>query len=666
MSRFYKFLQSKLRRNVIYAALLGLVIFAYIWAVFYITALLNYRPEYYAVITAMAVLIAAIGFHPLELKLRELTDRFFYRQRAGYHQTITHLLKNLSSCSDLSRLAECLTSTINDELKVENLALFLRGSSQQTYEIVHSNNWRELLGIWHNDPLVQYMLEHRKIIWKENLLSGTLLKNDPQAQEVFNKMNALETEIVIPFLEDKELVGFLMLGRRASGEPYFKEDLKLLELLSSQTVLALRNTHLFEISQNKVKELTMLFEVSRLVSSTLDIDEIYTNIIKEVIQVINVDRGILFFYNDQHKELRSVAGYAANDPANPDLVGMVLQVEDSVLGRIFKAGNPVLVPHTTRNTEYVKRLGADNYVAVPMKAKEKVIGLLTIDNAPSQRPLDNLNMDLLMTLAGQMAIAIENARLYDDAQERIKELSRLNRVSSLGTMVAGIAHEIKNPLTALDMCVQLLDISKGSPETWAEFGPIISTEIKRLKDIVEEFLGFARTPEINVQTVGLTELTEKVCNLVKTQAKQENVELVLKLEDNVQIKADTQKFTQVLLNLILNAIQAMPKNRPFKGYVELSAKKDEVKENKINIMVKDNGCGISKENQKKLFQPFFTTKQSGTGLGLSIAHKIIEEHGGMIKVDSRVNFGTTFTIQLPIVKQTIPEKLKTEQTTRSA
>ncbi|MDR2432005.1 MAG: GAF domain-containing protein [Candidatus Margulisbacteria bacterium] len=414
--------------------------------------------------------------------------------------------------------------------------------------------------------------------------------------------------------------------------------------------LFLQVLKLWQISHNKIKELNTLSDVSRLVSSTLNIQEIYGSIIKAVIQVINVDRGILFLYNDQAKELRSEAGYGAEEEL---LLDITLQVENSVLGRIFKEGKPRLVPHTTRNTEYVKRLGADTYVAVPMKAKEKVIGLFTIDNARTGRPLANLNMDLLMALAGQMAVAIENARLYEDAQEKIKELSRLNRVSSLGTMVAGIAHEIKNPLTALDMCVQLLDASKGSQQFWNEFGPVIGAEIKRLKAIVEEFLNFARTPEIKMQTVELKDIAGRVFNLVRPQAGQDNVELVLNIEDGLKIRVDAQKFTQVVLNMLLNSIQAMPPNRPFKGYIELGARRDPFN-SKVNITIRDNGAGIAKEDQEKLFQPFFTTKQKGTGLGLSIAAKIIEEHGGAIKVESQVNFGTTFTIQLPLVKARRP------------
>ncbi|MDR1998104.1 MAG: GAF domain-containing protein [Candidatus Margulisbacteria bacterium] len=463
---------------------------------------------------------------------------------------------------------------------------------------------------------------------------------------------------VQPNLRDFILLGLLALaysGALFYSAALLRHRLEYFALAVGLTALiaalVLQIIRLLQTSQKRVGELTMLLEVSRLVNSTLDIQEIYSSVIQTVLRAVKVDRGILFLYDEQRKELRSAAGYAAGQQQAQDFSGMVLQVDNSVLGRIFKAGNPVLVPHPTYNTEYVKRLGADTYVAVPMQAKEKVIGLLTIDNVLSKRPLHNLNMALLMTLAGQLAVAIENAGLYADAREKIKELTRLNRVSSLGTMVAGIAHEIKNPLTALKMFTQLMEEHKGSRQFWDEFGPIIGAEIGRLETIIEEFLSFARTPEIKMQTVNFTDIAEKIFKLVKAQARRENVEIALNIEDGVRVRADTQKFMQVILNMLLNAIQAMPPGRPFKGYVELSARQTD---RSVYIMVKDNGGGISREDQEKLFQPFFTTKQKGTGLGLSIARKIVEEHGGAIKVESEVNFGTTFTIKLPAVKQAQP------------
>jgi signal transduction histidine kinase len=228
-----------------------------------------------------------------------------------------------------------------------------------------------------------------------------------------------------------------------------------------------------------------------------------------------------------------------------------------------------------------------------------------------------------------------------------QQVRRSDRVSALGTMVAGVAHEIKNPLTSMKMFVQLMEEHKHDKNFWEEYGSIIATEVERLETIIEDFLGFARTPEVNIKPVCLKDIVNKVFQLVKTQSRKENVDIAMNIEEDMAINCDTQKIMQVFLNLILNAIQAMPQDRAEKGSVEFNARKD-VANKKVAIQVKDNGIGISKENLDKLFTPFFTTKIKGNGLGLSIAHKIIEEHQGTIDVKSEIGKGTTFFISLPL------------------
>ena len=393
----------------------------------------------------------------------------------------------------------------------------------------------------------------------------------------------------------------------------------------------------------KNKELLLLAEISQLIGSTLDIREIYGKLLKSVIEAVGIDRGILLIYNDQKKVLEAAAWHGMADAA---VQSMSLPVAGSVFGRIYKSGKPKLVPHASP-TEYVQKLSADTYLAVPMKTREKFIGLLALDNAVSRRPLKNFNEDLLVAVAGQLAAAIENARLYEDAQEKVQELRHLNRVASLGTMAAGVAHNIKNPLTAMKMAVQMADIYTDKRQFWEEHGSIIGEEIKRLEDTVENFLGFARKLEMQMQTVNLAELAGKVYDLLKVQARTAGTELNIDVPEEIYILADPQTFRQVIVNLLLNALEAMPKDR--KGRVEISAAADSMKDTAV-IMVRDNGIGISKEHQRKLFTPFFTTKTKGNGIGLADVHRIIEEHRGRIKVTSELGKGTTFTIHVPLVK----------------
>jgi PAS domain S-box-containing protein len=767
-----QFLNFKIKRNLLYAAFIGCVLWVYIVVLLSLLDTLKRFPDLFFFVIAFGVIFAALGFGPLELMIRSFTNSIFYKKRAGYHTIITEMLKTMSANSELGNLTELIVSTIYNEMKIESIAFYLKSADQTHYEIINQHNWESLQGISMGDELVACIRQEKRILSKDHLMHFLMRsKQRLKQKQLFYKLNSYHAEVAVPFFENDDLLGFLLLGKKASGDPYYEEELHLLELIGNQSVLGLKGSRLFEISQNRVKEFAALFEVGRLMSSTLDITEIFTTIIKAVIQVVNIDRGILFLYDDKKEELYSVTGYGAKEK---DVLGITLKVGDSVLGRIFKAGVPVLVPHTTRQTEYVKRLGVQSYIVVPMKAKNRIIGLLTLDNAPSGRTLENINMDLLMTLAGQMGIAIENAKLYDEAQEKVKQLSALNenisnlksynediletmpsgvisfdtdgrivtfnamaelitgwsateaihggkekiwsqfpellhavstectnvevpytdrsgkkkplnittkqlrdrdehsigmlsvltdiselklleqqirrsdRVSALGTMVAGVAHEIKNPLTSMKMFVQLMEEHKADKNFWEEYGSIIATEVERLETIVEDFLGFARTPDVHFKEICLKDITTKVYQLVKTQSRKENVEIIIDIDDSIKIKVDIQRIMQVFLNLVLNAIQAMPQKRPEKSWVKFSAVKD-VPNKIVSIVVADNGIGISKENLEKLFTPFFTTKIKGTGLGLSIAHKIIEEHGGNIDVKSELGVGTTFSITLPLV-----------------
>ncbi|GBR77565.1 hypothetical protein RDn1_224 [Candidatus Termititenax dinenymphae] len=391
------------------------------------------------------------------------------------------------------------------------------------------------------------------------------------------------------------------------------------------------------------KELLKFAEISQIIASTLDTSEVYDNLVKLVVEAVNVDRGIL--YIDRNDTLISVAGYGA---PREHLLNNKLDKNTSVFGRLYRDGKPQLM-QASRQTDVIKRLDAGKYYVVPVGTRHKMIGLLAVDNKISNRSLEDLDEDLLVALAGQLAVAIENARRYEDSQEKVRELARLDRQAQVGLMVSDITHQIKNPLAAMKMAAQLAEMYPDKQQFWAEYGSIITDEIKRLENVVETFLGFTRKKEIKIQPVDLEEIIRKVLDMIKVQAHQQNVELVLQSAEPLHILADAQSFQEVILNLLNNAIEAMPKNH--KGRIEITAAADTVKSAAI-LTISDNGCGISKENQKKLFTPFFTTKVKGNGFGLPYVHRIIEEeYKGRIEVTSELNVGTTFTIQIPLAEE---------------
>ena len=224
-----------------------------------------------------------------------------------------------------------------------------------------------------------------------------------------------------------------------------------------------------------------------------------------------------------------------------------------------------------------------------------------------------------------------------------EQLRRADRLSALGELSAGMAHEIRNPLGSIKGAVEILRDDYAPEDAKYEFIQILLKETDRLNHIVQEFLGFARPKQPEFQLVDLNDSLESLLTLTGQEAKKTGVSVVKKLDAGIgKRNLDAGLLKQAFLNLILNAIQAMPQGGTLTVQSALLGDAVEVK-------IADTGVGIPEEGRKKLFTPFFTTKKNGTGLGLAITYRIIENHRGTIAVQSEPGKGTTFSVKLPII-----------------
>lgn len=230
--------------------------------------------------------------------------------------------------------------------------------------------------------------------------------------------------------------------------------------------------------------------------------------------------------------------------------------------------------------------------------------------------------------------------------EAEEQLRRADRLSALGELSAGMAHEIRNPLGSIKGTAEILreDFSPGDKKY--EFLQIMLKEINRLDRILSEFLMFARPAMPELRDTDLNRLIKSVLELVDRQAAGSGIDISFDARKPIAVKADEGLITQAFLNLTLNAVQAMPDGGRLTIENEMISSKDG-KGSMCRISFTDTGVGIPKENQKRLFNPFFTTKKEGTGLGLAITHRIIEAHGGTISLESREGNGSVFTVTLP-------------------
>ena len=236
----------------------------------------------------------------------------------------------------------------------------------------------------------------------------------------------------------------------------------------------------------------------------------------------------------------------------------------------------------------------------------------------------------------------ELRRVYGELQNNLEHLKRAGRMSALGHMSAGLAHEIRNPLAGIDGAAAILRDQPQNESTRMEFLDIIQKETRRLDRLVTNFLEFARPRAPAMQPVDIGSLVQSVVSVIKQTAARHNVEFTLDVPAHLPpLPCDSGQIKQVLLNLMLNSVQAMPSG----GSVTISAG---MRNDAVLVRVCDTGTGIPASEVESIYDPFFTTKETGTGLGLPTAYQIIEQHGGELKLERTGPAGTCFVFTLPI------------------
>jgi len=263
---------------------------------------------------------------------------------------------------------------------------------------------------------------------------------------------------------------------------------------------------------------------------------------------------------------------------------------------------------------------------------------LSHETTTTIRPLRGLLGEIAISI-NQLAEKLHETRRHRDALE--VQVLRANRLAGLGALAAGVAHEIRNPLTAIKGYSQVLDDELAQDDPKREYTSIVVKEVNRLDRIVDGLLAFARPSVSKFALADLNEIIEETLVLVERSAIQGRISLHKEYGENVLAEVDNEQLKQVLLNLLLNACQAIPDQGTIKIVTQQDGKS-------VYISIIDSGLGIAAETEEKLFDPFFTTREKGTGLGLSIVHQLIDLHQGEIEVHNASPGGTEFKVILPI------------------
>ena len=295
-------------------------------------------------------------------------------------------------------------------------------------------------------------------------------------------------------------------------------------------------------------------------------------------------------------------------------------------------------------------------VCVPFIGAKQLLGFAALGRQHGMRAYSAGDLDLLSRVASEASIALQNARLYEELRKSREIISRAGRLSAIGTLAAGVAHEIRNPLVSIQTFFQLAPSRLDDEEFMTSFLSLAEHEVQRISDLISELLMFAKSPSPAVREVDLNEIVERVITLLSPQAHSGRITLVKKAGLGLPpVLGDGDQLMQVCLNLCLNAIQATPEN----GQVIVETRENQHEgEATCEILVVDSGEGIPVEIRESIFDPFFTTKDKGSGLGLAICHQIVVESGGFMTVESVEGHGSTFHVSLPAAPKSVGDGSK--------
>ncbi len=481
-------------------------------------------------------------------------------------------------------------------------------------------------------------------------------------------------QVAVPIKSGARVIGVLKVesGDDASGGVEFtpqldiaaqhkfaSDDVRMFEAISDQLAVAIENAKLFASAQERLARINALQNIEVAILSTMNLVDRLDLILEHAVAQMRSDLGVIFMRDPITREMYGLRQRGSRDlKAFRDLR---LKSGEGAAGWIMERGEPLYIPDVRRDTRWASRATSDHegvisYLGVPLKVEERTIGVIDVATREARLFTDE-EINFFNTLASHAAVAIENARLYEQTRAQLEQLrdtqDRLvetERRAAIGELVAGLAHEINNPLTAIVGHSQLLleTIPVGtSTESWRGELDTISVAAQRIARIVQEFIKLSHVEGGHAETANLREIVHSAVEKFEAREDAQDIALLETLPpEPLWVKANPQLIEQVLTNILTNALEAMPHG----GSIDVQAGTSDG--NFVYCSVRDSGYGIPGGDLKRVFEPGYTTKIEsgvvrGIGLGLYTAERIIKSHGGSIWLESEEGNYTLVTLTLP-------------------
>jgi GAF domain-containing protein len=480
----------------------------------------------------------------------------------------------------------------------------------------------------------------------------------------FARSVGVRTVLATPMLREGIPIGTIHI-RRLEVRPFTEKQIKLLETFASQSVIAIENVRLFQELEARTRELAQsvgelraLGAVSQAVSSTLDLETVLGTIASHAVQLSGTDSGVIYEFDETNEEFNLRASHRMEAEVVEILRAAPIRLGEGATGRAAMMRAPVQVSDISSEQDFTRargrpvlvRLGYRSLLAVPLLREHQIMGALTVWRRQTGEFRPEV-VNLLQTFATQSALAIQNARLFREIEEKSREIEAANRHKS--EFLANMSHELRTPLNAIIGFSEVLQERMFGElnEKQAEYTDDILTSGRHLLSLINEILDLSKVEagrmELEVATFDLPLAIDNARTFVRERAVKHGINLDVTVDEQLgDFTGDERKIKQILLNLLSNAVKFTPEG----GRIGIKARQAD---GSVEISVSDTGIGIAPEDQPKIFEEFrqvgsdYAHKKEGTGLGLTLAKKFVELHGGKIWVESEIGKGSTFSFTLP-------------------
>ncbi len=446
-------------------------------------------------------------------------------------------------------------------------------------------------------------------------------------------------------------------GLGLGADDYLRKPFSTSELVA-RARSKIRAYHLEERLQQRTQELEALIRIGSELNQALEIDALADRLISAVLEELPASHAVLTVINERGEPLLARwHGWEGDGPPVEQLL-----TPDTLAGYTLSTGEAALIVDIAEDKRIPSIFGESQAVsgmAAPLKHHGQIVGVLALGD-PTRQRFSAGSLRLLRSIAEEAALAVRNAQLYSELrgyasglesmveartaalQSAQAQLVRAEKLASLGTLAAGIAHEVNNPLqpilTNLEMALEDIDADRPVDRELLDFA---KRDVQRIRGIVGRLLDFARPGQGVLEPLDVDDVMQEVLMLAGKQLEHSRVKVETNLAVSRPIQGNADQLKQVFLNLVVNAMEAMPEG----GQLTIcSTEKDDY----AMVSVLDTGIGIPEESLPRVFDPFYTTKPHGTGLGLSVSYGIIEGHGGHIEVQSVLGEFTEFKVWLPL------------------